>query len=298
VQPLGYAPAPVLHSRRAFVLGGTALLASACRIGGASRTPTGPTHAIYDAAGASSTLAAFAESCADADVIAFGELHGHEVGSALQLELLQTLFTQSRPVALAMEFFEADTQPDIDAYLAGEIDEPTFRSKTKRDEAYATSHCPLVELCRERGARVIAANAPRPLVIAYRKSSLDYAAYLATLTDDQRALMPTSSVPPHDEHERRFMKMMGPVRGPAFFKSMALWNDAMAESVVRARADDPRTRVLLIVGTFHVAARLGTITQITARSPDASIRLLTMRNGGTAWRASDAGEGDLVVCVD
>jgi uncharacterized iron-regulated protein len=284
--------------RRTFVLGTAALLASGCRRGRTSTPePTGPTHAIYDARGAPSSLATFAASCADADVIAFGELHGHAIGSALQLELLHALFAQPRPVALAMEFFEADTQPDIDAYLAGEIDEATFRAKTKRDEAYATSHRPLVELCRERGARVVAANAPRSLVTAYRKSSLDYAAYLATLTAEERGLLPATSVPPDDEHRRRFMKVMGPERGPPFFKSMALWNDAMAESVARARAERPELRVLLIVGTFHVAARLGTITQIAARSPDATIRVLTMRNGGTAWRASDADEGDLVVCV-
>jgi uncharacterized iron-regulated protein len=286
------------------VLGATAALASGCRSARGSRTPEPATHAIYDASGAPSTLATFARSCADADVIAFGELHGHPVGSALQLELLEALFTQPRPLALAMEFFEADTQPDIDAYLAGEIDEPTFRSKTKRNDDYPTSHGPLVELCKAKGARVIAANAPRSLVTAYRKSGLDYAAYLETLTAQDRALMPKVSVPPHDEHEARFLKTMGPERGPAFFKSMALWNDAMAESVVRARTAEPlaaqrqgELRVLLIVGTFHVAGRLGTITQIAARSPDASIRVLTMRDGGTAWRKSDADEGDLVVCV-
>lgn len=274
------------------------MLASGCRRGRTSTPePTGPTHAIYDARGAPSSLSAFAASCTDADVIAFGELHGHEVGSALQLELLQALLAQPRPVALAMEFFEADMQRDIDAYLAGEIDEATFRAKTRRDEAYATSHRPLVQLCRERGARVVAANAPRPLVTAYRKSNLDYAAYLATLTAEDRALLPATSVPPDDEHRRRFMKVMGPERGPSFFKSMALWNDAMAGSVVRARAETPDLRVLLIVGTFHVAARLGTITRIAELSPDASIRVLTMRNGGTAWRSSDADEGDLIVAV-
>lgn len=288
----------MIASRRGFVLGTATALATGCR--GArtsSPEPKGPTHAIYDAHGEPSTLAAFADACADADVIAFGELHEHPIGSAMQLELLQALLAQPRPLALAMEFFEADTQKDIDAYFADEIDEPTFRERTKRDDAYPTSHGPLVELCKREGAKVIAANAPRSLVTAYRKSDLDYAAYLVTLSDDERALMPKTSVPPSDAHRERFMKVMGPERGPPFFKSMALWNDAMAESVVEARAADPRLRVLLIVGTFHVAGRLGTVTQIAARSPDASLRVLTMRGGGTEWRASDENEGDLVVCV-
>lgn len=293
-----YTP-PVIPSRRSFVLGATAVVASACRPRAATVAPTAvePELAIYDAEGAPSSLASFAAQCEAADVVAFGELHEHPVASRLQLELLTALLAEPRPVALAMEFFEADTQPAIDAYLAGEIDEATFRERTGRNDAYQTSHRPLVEACKAAGAKVVAANAPRRLVTAYRTSGLEYAPWRESLPEADRALLPGTSVPPHDAHERRFMELMGPVRGPAFFKSMALWNDAMAEAVVRARATDPQVRVMLVVGAFHVAGRLGTITQITARAPDTASRVLTMRDGGTAWRPSDRGEGDLVVCV-
>jgi uncharacterized iron-regulated protein len=289
----------VISSRRTFVLGSTAALASGCRTAKPSTVPapSGPELAIYDGVGATSTLAAFARRCAAADVVAFGELHEHAIASRLALELLTALLAEPRPLALAMEFFETDTQPFIDAYFAGEIDEPTFREKTGRTEAYATSHRPLVEACKAKGARVVAANAPRRLVTEYRKSGLEYAPWLATLTEADRALLPAQSVPPHDEHERRFMALMGPKRGPAFFKSMALWNDAMAEAIVGARRSDASVRVMFVVGAFHVAARLGTITQILARAPETALEVLTMRDGGAAWRADDRGEGDLVVCV-
>lgn len=283
--------------RRAFV-GGASSFVAACRPNGATTTPAvAPDEAIYDAAGNPATLADFAEGCSDADVIAFGELHEHPVASRLELELLEAAFTQPRPIALAMEFFETDHQPAIDAYFAGEIDEPTFRERSARNEAYETSHRPLVELCKRNGAKLVAANPPRRLVTAYRKSGLVYADWRAALPESERVLMPEQSVPPHDEHERRFMTLMGPERGPAFFKSMALWNDAMAEAIVRTRAADPQVRVMLVVGAFHVAGKLGVVTSVQQRAAATSTRVLTMRNGGAAWRETDRDEGDLVVCV-
>jgi uncharacterized iron-regulated protein len=283
--------------RRAFTCGAASMIA-ACR-GPATKAPSAPVvaEAIYDATGEPSTLAAFADACEGADFVAFGELHEHPVASRLERELLEAMLAQPRPVALAMEFFETDHQPAIDAYFAGEIDEATFRARTGRNDAYDDSHRPLVERCKAKGAKVIAANAPRSLVSAYRKSGLVYADWRASLSDADRALVPPTSVPPHDEHERRFLAFMGPERGPAFFKSMALWNDAMAEAVVRARQADANVRVLLVVGAFHVAGKLGVVTCVHDRDPTASTRVLTMRNGGAAWRDADRGEGDLVVCV-
>ncbi len=285
-------------TRRSFTLGGAAVLGAGCRpTATATPAPAGPDRALYDSDGRPSTLAAFAERCATADVVTFGELHDHPVAAELERALLERLLEEPRPLVLAMEFFEADSQPAIDAYLAGDIDEATFRERTLRNDRYDASHRPLVEACKAAGARIVAANPPRRLVTAYRKSGLAYGPWRAGLSATDQALLPASSVPPADEHTRRFMALMGPVRGPAFFKSMALWNDAMAESTVRARADDPAVRVMLVVGTFHVAARLGVVTQVLARDADTDVAVLTMRDGGARWRATDRGEGDLVVCV-
>ena len=122
---------------------------------------------------------------------------------------------------------------------------------------------------------------------------------LGGLSDEDRGYMPRSSVPPEDAFKQRFMTFMGPERGPAFYRSMALWNDAMAESVADFRAAHPDHRVLLVVGAFHVAGRLGTVTQFLARRPDDRARILVMQptEGPMAATAKDRGEGDVVLKV-
>jgi uncharacterized iron-regulated protein len=282
-------------SRRHLVAGALAL--SACRPRGSAKAPAPDAFACYAGDGTPTELARFAERCHDADLVAFGELHEHPAARRAELELLTALLAQPRPVALALEFFERDTQPALDDYLAGRIDEATMRERTARTDAYEQQHRALVEACKRAHAPVIAANSPRRLVTAYRKQSLPYPEWLAARSEADRAMMPASSEPPHDEHERRFMALMGPQRGPAFWKSMALWNDAMAESIASFRASHPEHRVLLVVGAFHVAARLGTITAYLARRPDDRVAVASMIAGSLAFADADRDEGDLLIKV-
>jgi uncharacterized iron-regulated protein len=262
--------------------------------------PDPEAHALFDGEGNPSGLDSFIASLADVDFVGFGELHHHPVGSRIELAVLEGMAAHPRPVALAMEFFEADHQPALDEYLSGAIDESTFRERTKRDDNYEQSHRPLIEFAKRNDIPVIAANAPRPLVTRYRESGAEtYADYLASLSDHERALLPRTSVPPDDEFKTRFMKTMGPHRGPGYYPAMALWNDAMAESTADFRAEHPEHRILLIAGVYHVAAHLGVITQYSARRPSDSVRVLSMMpvEGAMVFADEMRGEGDLVVLV-
>lgn len=255
-------------------------------------------HAIFTGEGGAGSVADFVAAAADAALVAVGELHYHPVGSRIELEVLEAMAGQG-PVALAMEFFERDTQADLDAYLAGTIDQATFVARTRQGEKYPATHGPLIEFCKARGIPVIAANAPRRLVTGYRKSGLAYDAYLASLPEAERALLPRSTTIRGDDFERRFLEFMGPERGPAFLKSMVLWNDAMAESIADFRAARPDHRVLLVVGVFHVAGKIGVITSYGERRPEEKSAVLVMEavEGAKAlgFEADDRGEGDLVV---
>ncbi|MEZ4382838.1 MAG: ChaN family lipoprotein [Nannocystaceae bacterium] len=258
-------------------------------------------HAFFTAQGEAGSLDAFLAAIEGVDLVAFGELHYHPVGSRVELAVLEGMAAQGRPVALAMEFFERDTQAAVDDYLAGVIDRAALVERTQRDARYDASHGPLIDLCKAKGIPVIAANAPRPLVTAYRKSGIDaYADWLATRSEDERALLPRSSEIRDDAFTRRFLEFMGPKRGPAFLKSMVLWNDAMAEAAADFRAAHPEHRVLLVVGGFHVAGKLGLITSYLERRPDDRAAILLMDQvdeGPLAFTADDAGEADLLLKV-
>lgn len=301
-------PGSWISPRAALLAALLALPLGACAKANATRGPDDATaaavdldeHALFAGDGQPAALADLIAAVATVDLVGFGELHNHAVGSRVELELLQGMAAQGRPLALAMEFFEADHQAALDRYLAGEIDEATFRTATKRDAHYESSHRPLIEFARAHKLPVIAANAPRRLVVAYRKAGgTDYQGYLAGLSAEDRAFLPGASVPPDDDFKARFMTLMGPRRGPAFFPSMCLWNDAMAESVADFRAAHPEHRVLLIVGSFHVARHLGVVTKFKERRADDTVRVLVMSpaEGAIGFAEDDRGEGDFVLRV-
>jgi uncharacterized iron-regulated protein len=245
---------------------------------------------------------AFARLVAGADVVAFGELHGHAEGAKAELALWRALAEapDGRPSALALEFFEKDTQADLDLYLAGTLPEADLVKKARQTNAYDATHAPLVRDAKARARAVIAANAPRRLVSAYRKQAEAYDAWKAALPEADRALLPRETTTPEGPYRERFMALMGPERGPAFFKAQALWDDAMAESVADHRAAHEGTRVLLVVGGFHVAGRQGLLEKLAARRPGDRIVLVQMtvsESPDLALPADDRGRADLFLVV-
>lgn len=154
------------------------------------------------------SFADVARRCATADVIVFGEEHSDAVCNQLEAQVFHAVLEQPRPVALAMEFFEADTQASLDAYLARRIDEPAFRQQTRQGRAYVLSHRPLIELARAAHAPVIAANAPRRLVRAYRKSGLEYREFRATLPAEDQRWLPRRNTYLSGPYEDRFLELM------------------------------------------------------------------------------------------
>jgi uncharacterized iron-regulated protein len=304
--------------------------------------------------------------CRSADVILFGEQHGDRVCNQLEAQLLYALIGNDRPVALAMEFFAADTQASLDAYLCHRVDEPGFLKLTKRPDSYLNTHRPLIELSRAFHVPVVAANAPRGLVRDYRKSGLSYAEYRAQLDPGDQRWLPTSSDDLGGPYRTRFAEMMkghggvgrpasqpttGPASQPAreqavhatsqptsaaatqpvtqpaadtqsalsaatppaasmpaampaaspwqdFYKAQLLWDDAMAESIAGFRACRPRHRVLLVVGSFHVAHDGGTAIKLRQRRPDDDVITIVYRgvpDGQFALQTEDRGAGEIVV---
>ncbi|MDX2199538.1 MAG: ChaN family lipoprotein [Phycisphaerae bacterium] len=177
------------------------------RWGGASLTEQ---YIARDGAtGARLDFARLASRAAGADVILFGEEHNHPTCTAIEAALFGELVRRGAAPKLAMEFFERDTQPALDAYLAGSSTEPDFRKAARQGKSYVHSHRPLIEVARAGRAPVIAANAPRTLVRELRKSGLAYDAFRASRSAEEQALLPERIYEADSGYRARFMEIMG-----------------------------------------------------------------------------------------
>ncbi|MCE9593271.1 MAG: ChaN family lipoprotein [Planctomycetes bacterium] len=224
-------------------------------------------------------LDALFDRLARADVVFLGETHLDETTHRLELATFQALCAR-RPgrVVLALEMFERDVQPTLDAYLASKIDEATFLASARPWSNYRTAYRPLIEYAKSVGARVIASNFPTPLRGRIASEGLDL---LAKLPPAELPFAPAKILPHRPEYWRRVdnavrghLGMMGGKPAdddPRLDDTQCLWDNSMGESCALALARDRGTLVLHVNGGFHSEYWDGTVRQLLLRAPDTKV---------------------------
>ncbi len=274
----------------------------------ADRTPEPvaqrPAPRYFDAqTGSPIALGDVARRAADADLVVFGELHGHPVGLAAAAELFEEI-ARLRPdtAALGLEFYERDAQTALDDYLASYTDEDAFRLATGKP-AEKDDHRPLIETARRVGLPVWALNAPRRYVRLAR--TIGFHAYEA-MTDEQRRLVQAPEALTTGRYADEFYALMGnmgghgetPDDGPSdmavsFFRSQNVWDATMADTAVRA-LDAGARPLVIIVGRFHSDFEGGLVERLRQRAPGARVMTLSVLEHD-APSDEDRGRADVVV---
>ena len=224
----------------------------------------------------------------DYDVIFFGELHNHPGVHLAQMELFAQLHRFNSKISLSMEQFERDTQAVVDQYMAGEIGEEVLIEQARAWKHYRSSYSPLVEFARERELPVIAANAPKQMVVCVGRSGLKildkYSAeerqhvaqtinavegayrekYFAFLNQD-------SAHKSHvDDESKKIMEKMQ----QRSFEAQTVRDDTMAESIAHHLQQHPGRQVLHLNGNFHSSGFLGAVERLQWRMPDLNVAVI------------------------
>lgn len=230
-------------------------------------------YQLHDPAGQPLSLEQAARQLAGADVVMVGELHGHPGVHRFQAELLARLLNQPRPMALAMEQFSRDRQAVLDDYLAGKLGEDAFIERSNAWPGYRSDYRPLIELARQAGIEVLAANAPRHIVRCIGRKGPDY---LQRLPADHRTWVAERLTLTDDNYKARFMAARHHGQAPSEFQFAAQtsWDDTMAESIDRYLQAHPGHRVMLTVGRFHIGDGLGTAQRLQLRAPQLKVALI------------------------
>ncbi len=267
--------------------------------------------------GTSATWDQLASAAADADVVIVGENHGHAFGLASAAALWEDVLGRCPDAALALEFFERDDQSRLDDYLAGIIDDATFRKVTRRTAgSYPGGHHAMVELAKARHRPVIAANAPRQYVRLASKSGFDA---MEKLNDRQKANFRVPDELPTGKYREDFDKVMGGMGGhggadpskkdeapdpekaraalDGAFRSQSVWDWTMGESIAMG-LDEGNRPVVQVVGRFHGDFGGGLVQAIRKIRPSTKILVVSFVDApAAALRDEDRDRGDFVLYV-
>lgn len=270
-----------LHSYRSLVL-----LAAFALAGCSSRTaaplPPGPAPVSYRViesnSGAVTDFGKLVDQTVAAEIVFFGELHDDPGTHRLQLALLEAAAARHGNVVLALEMFERDVQPVMDAYLAGEITEQEFLEKSRPWPNYPTDYRPLIEFARERGIPVLAANVPRRIAAQVSRGGLDT---LRALPEAERHFVARELHCPKDAYYDRFAATMQGHPGMTdevvfrFYEAQCIKDETMAESVVELLIARPDVLVIHMNGSFHSDYGSGVPERVLRRRPGSRVLTLT-----------------------
>lgn len=243
------------------------------------------------------------------DVIFLGEQHDDPGTHRLQAAVLEGAARRHEgPIILALEMFERDVQPQVDAYLAGTTDEAAFLAASRPWPNYPTDYRPMVEFARTSGWPVIAGNVPRRLAQIVARRGLGA---LDSIPAADSAFIAAAHSCPRDEYWRRFQGVMGDMSGHGMqlspeqveamvwrtYEAQCVKDEAMGEAIVRSLVG-LNTIVIHANGSFHSDYRLGTVDRVKWRAPKARLAVVSfvpVTDLDTADGRSRRALGDYVV---
>jgi uncharacterized iron-regulated protein len=203
-----------------------------------------------------------------ARIIYVGESHNNIRHHRVQLDILRTLVDRfPGKVAVGMEMFQRPSQSDLDRWSRGELDEPAFQTVWYENwtEDYDYYRDILIFI-RDRRIPLLALNASERTARALAEGGP------SALPADERPLIP--DIDTSDPFHRRQMEAVfgAHAKGAgfeAFYRTMLLWDETMAQTVadfVTGPAGRDKTLVVF-AGGGHVAYGFGIPRRAFRRAP-------------------------------
>ena len=195
------------------------------------------------------------DALADKRVVFVGESHDRYEDHLNQLAIIEGLRARGRDLAIGMEFFQQPFQAHLDAFVAGEIDEPELLRRSEYFDRWRYDYRlyrPILRFAREHGIPVIALNLEAELTSKVGREGLD------ALTPEERARIPAEidrDDPAYRERVKAVFDLHPPQEGQDFEKFLSvqlLWDEGMAERAARFLREHPDKTLVVLAGSGHV----------------------------------------------
>lgn len=206
-----------------------------------------------------------ADELSKASLVCLGEQHDNVVHHAQQRRLASALATRARaagrPIALGLEMFSLPTQPSLDAFTRGEIDEATLLEQTDYARRWGFDfgfYRDTLHVFASRQAPLLALNAPREWTKAVAKAG---PSALSELGAELRA---EDLVLDDPEHQRFFSAAMGEFHRSShastspndssqhpFYAAQVVWDETMAKTAAQWIAEHPDGLLVVLAGAGH-----------------------------------------------
>jgi uncharacterized iron-regulated protein len=218
-----------------------------------------------------------------AQVVFIGETHDQVSHHAAQLQVIRELHEAGIPVSVGLEMFRQDGQVNLDRWVAGDMDEDSFKEVYVRHWGDWHLYRDIFIYARDNRIPLVGLNIPRQLVNQVARRGFD------SLSAEQRKDLPLAycNISPR---YREFMTrtLQGhPLEGTAFeyfCEAQILWDASMALNLEEYLRENPQRTVVVLAGNGH-AWKHGIPEQLL-RSGEYRIRVLLPEIPGRVDRST------------
>jgi uncharacterized iron-regulated protein len=211
------------------------------------------------------SLADIVKDLRQSRLVFVGELHTTQSHHHAQLQTIRALKKTGTPVAIGLEMFRRESQPDLDRWVQGELSEKEFEQIYYKNWNYPYHLYKNIFLyAREHKIPMVGLNVPPEVTKQVAREGFD------SLSPKQRGDLPMVTCrvdPEYLAFIRRSLAMHGHggLDFIRFCEAQLVWDTAMAWSLLRYLEKNPESTVIVVAGSGH-SWKKGIPAQIRSRS--------------------------------
>ena len=197
-------------------------------------------------------LAAQGQMLAGYRIILVGESHTAASHHQAQLAVIQRLVAAGQKVAVGMEMFRRDSQPSLDAWVAGELDESAFEAVYRDNWNYPWPlYQPILDYARQNRLDLVGLNVPRGVTRQVAREGF------ASLSPQERQDLPFVTCDVSEDYMAYIRQAYGAhghgqMNFTHFCEAQLVWDKAMAANALRFLEDHPSHVIVVLAGSGHV----------------------------------------------
>ncbi len=232
---------------------------------------------IFDGRGKPRDIESVVAETSGRRAVFIGESHDRYDQHLTEVEIIRCLYERDpNRWAIGVEFIQRPFQPDLDAYIAGQIDEREFLRRTEYFDRWGFDYRlyrPIFRFAREHGIPVIALNARRELSEEVGKQGLE------GLSEGLREQLPSEIDKSDTSYRKRLEKIFkqhsqGGGNFEHFWEAQLVWDETMAERVAEYLSNHPDKAMVVLAGSGHVEFGSGIPNRVRRRLLDVTIAVL------------------------
>lgn len=204
------------------------------------------------------SLSRMVEEVKDVPVIFVGEIHDDPEHHELQEQVIRGVHDAGRQLAIGLEMFTARSQPELDAWIEGRVDDDRFAALYERNWKEPLSlYAPIFRYARANRIPLVGINVPRELIQEVMRGGVE------GLPAEVRGKLPPDVSCEVTGEYLAFMKRVNAGHSASrddfthFCEAMMLWNSLMARNIAAYLRGHPGTVMVVLAGAGHARRKWG-----------------------------------------